>query len=327
MPLFYNLYTVNNTASETPLHLESNLTIPLMSKPSEWDVSIVRFVLPGYDIPIFTFTPDLFHISMSYNGSTVVLPVVWDTSVQNTGYLLYDIQAFIHMLNTTLTSAWTALKVLQGGLPGSGDMPYFTYSETSQLISLTANAAHYASNLTTPIVIGWDEPLNVKIQGIPTLYNTLATTQYTALFLNQYTNVTTVGTNTYYTMTQEGPSFDNMVDTDMIVIQTNMPITQEISGVSTGLPILADFAPSEWTISNIHNRITYNPTGPPFRQASLQGDQPFYNISCYCYLSSTSPSVNSTLGPLGNLTPMVLAPGQSASIKLMFTKKIGNKYA
>jgi hypothetical protein len=375
--------------------MEQNLNIPILKKPSDYDVSVVRFNLPGYNIPYFkfpTYDPlidqkDLrFKISLSYNGLVSTLPVVYDSNLQSTDGYIWEIQAFITMLNQTIQYLYQNLSTLvsipntytivnptfttgtniftlaghgltngqsfillsplgsinmgvyfvinatlntfqlsntiygpaiigdtTGTIQGSTvDLPYFAYSETNQLISFTSNINYYLYNLSNPIKLSINTILLPYLQGFTTHYDSTLQARYIILVLNTNNNVS----GEYIKMTQSGFYFSNWLDFDSILITTNLPIANEYQGSSTALPILSDFVPSNVSISNFHDPIIYN-TITPYRQYPLISDSPIYDITCYCYLSSTS----------GELRPILIGPGQSANIKLMFTPKKTNKYA
>ena len=312
MPKFYNMYQSNDTASVQPLRLHTDLIQPLLLKPSEWDVSIVRFVLPGYNLPIFTFRDNTYFLFMSYNGSTESQAVVWNDAILNQpDHNIYEVQTYVLLLNETLVSIWNALKITEPSLPGSNTDTYFTYNEVTCLMSLTTDVRYYLYTLPNPIVIGGNESLLTKLEGFP--INAVNNNLYNFLVANLHTNV--VGNAV--TMTQQASNFDNMVDLDGILIQTNLPTQNEVQGRNISLPILTDYVPADLTISVFHNRIIYNPQGPPFRQVSLLSDSPFMCIDVMVYITNT----------MGVLTPLQIGPGQSANLKFMFTRKDQNKYA
>lgn len=120
-PKFYNLYYSNNTTSSQVLTMEQSLNIPILRKPSDYDVSIVRFNLPGYNIPYFkfpTYDPlidarDLrLKLSLSYNGIESQQPVTFDQTLQSSDGYIWEIQAFITMLNQTIQYSYQSLNAL-----------------------------------------------------------------------------------------------------------------------------------------------------------------------------------------------------------------------
>lgn len=309
MPIYYNLVLNNTTNSSIPLRFDQQLNIPFIQKPSDWDVSIIRFVLPNFENPIFTFIDGNYDISMSYNGHTVTQQIVYIPETTDTTYRgIFEIQHMILMLNSQIASLYTALNGIVT-LPTT-DMPFFEYNEGTGLISYVANKSYFASDLSLPIVISVSQTTFKFLQGLPVYSHQ---TYYDLLVRDTGNNELTTG---YYTMTQQSPSFANYSDFNSVVLTTNLPIQNEFLGSATTLPIIQDYCPADLNITTYHNPIVYNAV-VPYRQVSLVSDQSFYSIRFDCFISNTA----------GNLTPMTLPPNSSANIKLMFTKKAHNQYA
>jgi hypothetical protein len=101
--------------------MEQSLNIPILRKPSDYDVSIVRFNLPGYNIPYFkfpTYDPlidaiDLrLKLSLSYNGIESQQSIIFDQNLQSNDRYIWEIQAFIKMLNQTIQYSYQSLNAL-----------------------------------------------------------------------------------------------------------------------------------------------------------------------------------------------------------------------
>jgi hypothetical protein len=313
MSLYYNLALSNTTNASVPLRFNVPLNIPFIQKPSDYDVSVIRFVLPNMGNSILTYSTDVLKhmLTMSYNGNSVTQHVAFIARSSIAGDRgIWDIQQCIQMLNATIGTLYTALNAI-AALPTS-DMPYFTYSETSKLISFTANKNFFASNSSTPIIISFDEPLLSWLYGMPIFTNSTGTL-FTILVQDLKTN--TVSTN-YWVMTQQAPSFDRMADFDRVVLTCSLPIANEYLGTEpTSLPIIQDYCPADLDVSTYYNNIVYNAV-VPYRQTRMISDTPFYSINFDCYTSSVG----------GTLTPMILPPNASANIKLMFIKHDRNPF-
>lgn len=322
MALYYNLALQNTTSSYIPLRFDVGLNIPFIDKPSDYDVSIIRFVLPNFDTPItkYSLTDNTKYLmTMSYNSNSVTqhVPFVPYTSISGDNNI-WDMQQIIQMLNATIGTLYTALNGI-ATLPTS-DMPYFTYSETTKLISYTANKNYFASNLSTPIVVSIDTNLLKWLYGIP-LYGRLPNsdgypTIYDFMVIDLKNN--TVSTN-YLVMVQQAPTFAQITDFDRIVLTTSLPIANEYLGTTTTLPIIQDYCPADLDISTFHNNIVYNAV-VPYRQTRLISDSPFYSIRFDCFIASIGSDPDT-------LRAMVLPPNCSANIKLMFTKHERNNFA
>jgi len=324
MPLFYTLQVNNNSGTFSRLTFTANLNIPLMGNPAEYDVSVIRFKLPNYSTPLFTFVDGRYVMYLSYNGTTVSAPVIYipQNSIVGTR-VVFQMQGYIQMLNTTINTLYGLMNAIVT-LP-TAEQPYFAYNEVTKLITFTANTNDYGETLATPIALYCNEALFQQL-GFPTYWSPTANFRIRVFD----TKNNTVSTN-YYVMSQQQPTLDLISDFTGIILTTNLPIKNEFSGigevntgVSTGsignfnvaTPILQDFVPQDLTMDTYSNSLVYNAI-TPYRQAELVSNSPFYSIVITAY------SVNVA----GTSTQLNLPPYGSANIKLMFTKKSENKFA
>jgi len=314
MSKYYNLTLRNTSGVSIPMRFDIPLNIPFLQKPSDYDVSVIRFKLPNFTTPIMAYSShpgDLHNMEMRYNGNTVshhVDMINWSSNPASTN--IWTVSNIILMLNTTIGQLYTALNAI-ATLPTS-DMPYFTYDTTTKLIALTANKNYFASSLTTPIILSIDTALLTWLYGLPT-YKNFATEMLDFVIFDLKNN--TYDTN-YYRMIQEAPTFDNMATFDRVVLTCNLPIANEYVGESTALPIIQDYVPGDLDISTYFNSIVYNAI-VPYRQTRLLSDTPFYSVKFDCY----------TVDSREIYTIMELPPNGTANIKLMFCLHDRNKYA
>lgn len=302
--LYYNLNASNLGEQSIPLRLEEHLNIPFLDNPSQWNVSVIRFVLPNYETPMFTFVDGSFKITLAYKTYSVTSNVIYENRLP-AGYpqYVYEVQHFIDMLNTTINTAFAALNVLIT-LP-TAEAPYFIYNPVTKLVSFVAHKSYYDDSLTDPIYTYMNTSLFKMLQGLPIIKTTDANKTFRIIVQDAHNN--TYNTN-YWEMVQQGNTFESMVDFSSIVLTTSMPIQNEYIGTDTSFPILTDFCPSDLKIDTFHNNIVYNAVFP-YRQTVMNSTCPLYNININCYWSE----------PSGKLNEILLSPNESANIKLMFT--------
>jgi len=305
MQKYINLVQSNVSTEPVALKFNQNTITPFVDNASEYQLTVIRFVLPNFHTPLFKFIDDTYKISMTYKTFSVTESVVYTVRSTPDDHSVYEIQHFIDMLNTTLVTAMTNLNVLVT-LP-SLDAPYFIYDIDSQLISLVATKAYFDENLTYPLRIYLNNTLFKKICGMPVITTAITDKDYQILIQDAKNNTYTTG---YYQITQQSSSFDNMVDFNSIVMTTSLPIECEFTGQAYGIPILSDYCPTDMTIKNFYNNITYNATYN-YRQANLVSNSPIYNFDINCYWSDKA----------GILTPLKLPVNNSANIKIMLCKK------
>lgn len=308
MSKYYNLQLQNNGTSSIPMRFNTTLSIPILEKPSDWDVSVIRFRLPNYATPLFTYINNYFKMTMSYNNNSSTQDVDFIVRDINLPLAVFDIQQVIQMLNKTIGDLYTSLNAI-ATLPTS-DMPYFTYNETTKLISYISNKNYFLSSLSTPIVITVNEAVYTWLMGFPAYFNG---TNYNLQVINESgSNVS----GDYITMKQQAPSLDLMSDFGGVLLTSDLPIANEYVGSNISMPIIQDYSPSDLDISTFSNFITYNAI-VPYRMTRLISDCSFYSVKFDCYV------VNSA----GTLSIMELPPNCSANIKLQFIKHERNPYA
>ena len=320
MPIFYTLQVNNTSGDIMPLTFDVKLQRPLFENPSEYSVGVVRFSIPNYNTPIFTFVDNAYTMTMFYNGSSLTQSVTYipQNNVPNSRDV-YEIQPFIVMLNTTISTLFSALNAVHT-LPTT-NIPYFTYNEVTKLISYITDSKFISSN-STPIILYVNQNLFQMLQGFPVFYSSSLGFQF--LVTDQKNNNVPTG---FYTMTQQASSFALMSDFTGIIFTTSMPILNEFTGLQlTGsnsgvlqqvsIPILQDYVYQELTVGNFHENIVYNAI-VPYRQCKLTTNSPFYEISIRAYIMKVD----------GNPILVAMPPSSSANIKLMFTKNNENNYA
>jgi len=177
--------------------ISANNNIPLLQKPEDYYCSIIRFEIPGFNIPLIQFfvqepvtdiNKGIYSFTIgdntTYGSQTFVIykpqlllppyeiPVV-GTPKQNFGtyyYFLYDYTWFIDLLNTALASAVTSYNTASGN---TATAPFFYYDAPTQLITLYADKAFYDQSLANPIKIYFNNPLRNFLAGLSYVYCSL----------------------------------------------------------------------------------------------------------------------------------------------------------
>jgi hypothetical protein len=323
-PLFYTLNVSNQTNIAQKLSFEANSTsAAILEKPDDYDVSIIRFSIPNINTPILTFKDDYFYMKMEYNGHiTAAFPVVYiNQNALVSVKSVWDIQNIIDMLNVTLTTCFNTLNGIIT-LPTSA-IPYFIYDEKTCLISFNSDVRYYEASLTNPIKIYYNLPLLNILSGIGS-YEVIqgGVSWYLMYPKNRIINVV----SNILTIAQQAPTIDLYSSFKGLVFTTNLPIKNETTSYSYiggnisqpfTIPILQDYLPTDLIVSTFYNNIVYNAVGSPYRQTSLVSSTHLTNMKIDVYYLDSSFNLNS----------ITVAPNLSSSIKLMFTKKLQNKYA
>jgi hypothetical protein len=193
-------------------------------------------------------------------------------------------------------------------------IPYYTYSVPNKVISLHADKNYYLDDSANPIYIGANEPLIGLLSQFPYTIETPGITSPLTFWYVIHNFGDNISGNEVI-ISQEALYLQSWLGFDSIIVTTTLPTQHEYQNSATSLPILSDFIPIDVTINNFHQPCIYNPQ-VPYRQYSLQTSQPIYEIKCMIYWSQLD----------GSLKQVEVGPGESASIKFMFTPRATNKY-
>lgn len=320
MPKYLNLRLINSTNLSIPMIFSQSLSRPLLNRPSDWSMSVIRFVLPNR-MPILTFVDNYYFISMETQGvSTGKIAVSYINQNGNIdSRVIYQIQGFVQMVNQTISQAFLILKGLVPTIPSQAQAPYIIYDEITKLFSIYAQQQYYDETVTNPIYLTFDSIMNRFFLGFPVYATRVPNVPSYRLRFMQYnnrTNIVTYNSVDYIKMTQQASSFSQITDFHSILLMSNLPIQNEIATVNTSdssdaiVPIISDYCPEVLDISDFNSDMVYNAIFP-YRRVQLTSDSPFYSVNISAYISND----------LGKLSPLILPAGQSANIKIMFIHK------
>lgn len=251
---------IQNSGSPTPATFFQVRAEPLFNgKPSDYNMSIVRFTVPTQIIPIqiFPIRPapntninlSAYSVTLKFGAFTEQVYLIWNpedltapvppsTSVNFvnnrywTYYALYSYQHFARMINAALATATTA--IVADGAPATGP-PFLSYSGTTNLFTLYAPAA-FLNTAATPIEIYINQALSTNFT------NSMDFTRYgyadpltfgADVRLNVFNKVTNSVTlaapyGLSYIMEQEFNALANMAAfTSLIVTSSSLPVRSE----------------------------------------------------------------------------------------------------
>lgn len=157
--VYYNGSFTNNSSIPVQAQLNVRLTQPLLSQASDYKMSIIRWTIAGFLIPIMIFptAPNpVFEISIGYNNQFYTvdvpfIPYIVDTPTTAPYYYnVFGYQDFIAMVNTGIYTAFNAFKTAVSGFGGTY-APYLTIAEGTDLISIFFETAYWDPNaIPTP---------------------------------------------------------------------------------------------------------------------------------------------------------------------------------
>jgi hypothetical protein len=335
--LYYDISVLNNTNKPIVAKLFENRTSALLTDPSQYYLSVVRFLIPTAYLPIFIWNVDPILLGNNPNNayySVTIRRVGVDhqsfltyvpqnnLSVLDDNYLyVYSYQQFIDAINIALSAAYLAT----GG--SATTPPYLIYNAVTGLISLVAEyqyantAGEYeiyfnnnvfsffdnfkAKRFTLPAIAGKDTLIYVQNNGNND-------------YMGHAPGYSIAVGNDSYIMTQESNALFNWNDVRSIVLISNtMGVADEaINTINSRTPntgnsyrkILTDFEPD--INSNLRSYLQYNPTAE-YRLIDLVSTSPLYTVDVQIFFQ-TSDQV---------LHPLFINSGEYLSLKIMFRNK------
>ena len=152
---YLNISLQNNTDRAIPASLVETKTSPILEQMEDWRVSVVRFKLGLYNIPLFQFnsSPNYYQLTLKFESSAP--GTSWDNTqsivwLDDTGTLpatpdadknIYYYDQFIHFVNYAFLLAYQDLQVHVNGIHGI-DLDHFAgapevmYDPATKLFSL-----------------------------------------------------------------------------------------------------------------------------------------------------------------------------------------------
>lgn len=309
---------------------DETLTIPLLDNPSEYFCSVVRFQIPLNAIPFFHFPLDRNQNNANVSDlilgirtvglvkypqrviyvpnnnlpvpttTRVIAPFWTNNQAISDYYSVFSINQMITLFNNTLVTAITAAGLV-------GPTAIYSYNASTQLITLTVNAAFLAAGCT--------------IFMNDACENFLASFQ---LFENYDV---TVGDDFYHVITsavtvEDYNAMSLWFDLRRIIVTSNslpvrfesVPAQNEPGGIGNGLvsyqPILTDFIIGLDDVNTASCIAIYNPSAQ-YRLIDMTSHTPINKVHIAL---SYSDKYN-------NQFPIKLDRSQSASVKLGFFKR------
>lgn len=307
-----------------PVSFNATRTSPVLNRPSDYSVAVVRFYLPS-ELPIFVFDPkpggigEFLQMGMSYDGYTKITDLVYDPYCADclpTNSVLYY-QEFIDMINTALKTTFDDLKApANKPLAPPTQAPYFTYDSVTKLCSLYAQNT-YDSELPNPVKIYMNATMFSRFfpSLIPKSIDIVGDQNYFWLRVqDNKNNNPTFDTSIpagYLQMKQEYTTLALWNDVQSILLETDhIPVNSEFEGTENDITrrILTDFEP----VTEINNRqaFQYQPSGA-LRWYDLKSEYPLSSIDLKVFWQSKA----------GVVYPLILLQGGVATLKLRFKHK------
>jgi hypothetical protein len=180
---------------DSPAVYQEQLSQPIVYNPEDYYLAVVRFSIPGEEIPIFiadiqpypntNVNNTIYSVTLEYNGTfspQTFVQFITTTPNASPGlplspthpnasrtfyYYVYFYTDFINMINNALATAFAALPTKPAGSPVA---PYLIYDSNTERISLIVQDAFYDQALSLPITIYLNSALYKYLDAIPIIY-------------------------------------------------------------------------------------------------------------------------------------------------------------
>jgi len=332
----------DNVYYNAEVRVEPNSTEPVAARYSEtrnepllngrgddYLFTIERFSVPVSEIPIFFFklepggapTEGIYSVTLSFGGTDQETKLLYVPRFFNFPQFaerpVYQYQHFVDMINTALATAYTLLDAAVGPFPSATAAPYMTYDSSSGLFTIHVQKAFEADGID--LWFNWDlyqffQSFEIEFYG----YNDQASGKDTKILIKDNNNNTDPLDPTMYLFTQEQRTLYLWYDITKIIFTSNtIPVQKEYvgglneNGDNIFLPIITDFIPEIGVNFNEQlSNLVYFPTGP-YRLVDINSSSDIRKIDFQAFWQDKNRV----------LRPIVVQPGQSLEIKMLFLRK------
>lgn len=348
--IYLNVTVFNDsviTAPTQPFYIPATVSqtraSAIVSNPSEWNFSIVRFSVNSSAIPRITESASNLVVGYSFNNvfydAPVVIPLAPDVNSGLPSQSLYDIFSLVNIINAAFFTAQTA--AAGGGAVFPYGQVFLHYDPSTQLFSLYIPSYFGEGTVSvdmTTIGVHMSFDMSQRLESFPTIQNfPLQNNGHDVTFVKKFSGlnqVTLPATTTLgpggpvamagnYMLLQQDSAWPSAVENvNRVALTTSsIPVINEYRSTSLyslqgggnnnqTIPILTDFiAGSAAPLSNAGEPFTYIPQ--IYRLSSMTSTQPMlkYDITA------------NVIDRFGNLSLLRIPPGGLMDVKMLFLKK------
>jgi hypothetical protein len=309
--IYYNVRIKADLETRKHAVFSVNRVQPVLEKPEDYELAVVRFSLPTTSIPLIIFEDNKYSVSLKIGSNEYTEYLTWvsNSNVYSEKYV-YNVQDIIDFMNTAWATAFSNLSganVITSTVP-----PFMSFSSVTNLMTLHVPQSY----LTDGIKVYANEELYLKINTFQDFYYETPTQgqlNYEFVIKDLFTNNVIYNTIPYYTSTQQFGTISAIQDLRTIqFITNNIPVNRELEGFQTNITsnLLTDFEPIQENTFDNGGLIQFYPQGP-LRYIDLLSKTPLNTIDIKInWVSKT-----------GNVYPYYLQGEQSATVKILFRKR------
>lgn len=320
--IYFNAGLFNNTDDSIPATISNSRTSPIVNKPSDYHLGVVRFIIPCNDIPIFIFQDNSYYVTLSYGGNnySALCSYVGSNLLDATDRKIYAYSEFLQSINTALLTAYTNMKAANPAAPATS-APYLLWNPITGFFTMVAQKAGYDVNTVGTVPIWFNSLLFRFFPSFRVNYNGYANVDKRDFQIY----VTDDGTNTsagVISMLQQSTSAGSWNDIVSLIITSTLPTaseyitspTNQTSAQNSTSKIITDFNVPVSTGGSVDpvSQIAYQYATTQPRLIELNSDQPITQVDLSVYWQAKD----------GTLYLHRLTPGEQLNIKVVFIKKV-----
>jgi hypothetical protein len=359
---YYDLEIINNDTTlslPVPLRFSEIRNMPYLNNPSDYYCSVIRFnvetgsglpvIIPNVQINQLNVNLTIYSFTLKYKTyesqeyliyvpsdltKSFPNPPIQFQDIENQYYFCYSTQAFMQMVNNTLTTAFNSLNSLV--VAGSDTLPttnppWFDFDPIQQLPTLNSDILGYDNSLENPIEIYMNLPCYTLFNSFNVInYGYNVTNGKNVKFVISNNNGTNIFQLSNYNALQSyceispvpvwNPVSNIVFTSQLLPVAPSLTAVPKVYNGPSNLfnvgnnsnfePIITDFLIPITSVNRYQPSITYSPSGE-YRLIDLYGNQPLSAINLQVYFKDK----------FGGLHPIYLNSGCSASIKIMFRRK------
>lgn len=339
---YYNVEIFNDTNNFKLARFTETRVVPILTKPNDYELSIIRFKVPSQAIPILVWPGDnVFKVTFTWQGQETFafLNLPPNIGVPEYGNAIYNYQEFVDSLNAAFANCYNQMSILfPGPWPTSPEWNLFTeqspimiYDNVTKFFSIqfpwitpnytdpiVPSQISFGNWTTTPqsgpsnqIKIFFNEKLGSLLRGFRYNLDLSDNDKYYNLVVqDNKNNLTNVSSDIILTMPQDYTILNSFNDLDDIVFRTNsVPVTNEMIGAQRNIlqQILTDFEVTESDFDS--SNIQFFAIGP-LRYYPLNSNSEMRTLDLQVFWKNKS----------GLEFPLFIAPGQKLTVKIQFRK-------
>ena len=245
--IYWTISMINNTALPVLAEFSETYNAPVVENARDYQLAIIRFVVPGGSIPILNFKNKVYYVTLQYGATIKTILLEYETLININGNdTIFSYQAMMRIINEAFKEAFNELIGTVGPIVGCTAPPFMEYVPQTNMCPLFAQSGY----VNTIKVF-----MNTRLYGL--FGNFMA--RYTPTNVGYEFEIILEDQNTTNTS-----SSNIFVPTGYIMMQQDYPTLSnwadfvEINFISNTLGVASDFYP---IANNSDQLVTNNNSG------------------------------------------------------------------